>query len=422
MMKRSPLTAVQQEDMNDVAAKLRLALFETHRRHPAYPEPARSADEEYIRVLANVLGAPHPVPTSARVDRTGVGTVGSRPVCARFAVGHGYNPKRDSTTEDSLFNLPFLAGKEVHYGSVEAELMAFLAGVVHAEFLKVRKCKIWDEWVKEDGTIGPLYPAQWRGIGSMRERRGVDQLGTAVELLRTDPASRRMVVDSWQVVDLPFMALSPCHFAFQFVVEDGTHFGEPCERVSIVVSQRSCDVFLGLPFNIASYSLLLAIVCRLTGRRPGYVYMNLGDAHVYSNHLPAIRKYIEQYKELTAKPVYVPGPDQPIWTYENVCEDRSLPNYRVLPDVEQFLAKLEARQNTLSAPLRSVALTEIGFGHRALNRNGEDAGWCSNQGETWFAYSRVETDTRLGEARPYMNVLPEFAAMVGPKIPAPVAV
>ena len=195
-----------------------------------------------------------------QADRTGVGTLS--------VFGH-------QTRYDLAEGLPVVTTKRVHLKSVIAELLWFIAGETNARQLSARGATIWDEWADADGELGPVYGRQWRAWPT--ERGPVDQLARVVESIRSDPASRRHIVSAWNVGDLDKMALPPCHLLFQFHVAAG--------RLSCQVYQRSADVFLGVPFNIASYAILTHMVAHATGLEPGDLVHTLGDTHLYLNHL-----------------------------------------------------------------------------------------------------------------------------------------
>jgi thymidylate synthase len=196
-----------------------------------------------------------------RSDRTGTGTLAVFGHQMRFDLADGF---------------PLVTTKKLHVRSIVHELLWFLRGGTNVRWLNERGVTIWDEWADPDGELGPVYGAQWRSWESA-DGRTVDQIAGVVDAIRTDPHSRRLLVSAWNVGDLPRMALPPCHVLFQFHVADG--------RLSCQLYQRSADVFLGVPFNIASYALLTHLVAQVTGLRPGVFVHTLGDAHLYRNHL-----------------------------------------------------------------------------------------------------------------------------------------
>lgn len=195
-----------------------------------------------------------------RGDRTGTGT--------RSVFGH-------QMRFDLTAGFPLLTTKRVHTRSVFGELLWFLRGDTNIAWLHENRITIWDEWADENGNLGPIYGYQWRSWPTP-DGRHVDQLADVIESLRSNPESRRHVVSAWNVADVDAMALPPCHALFQFYVADG--------RLSCQLYQRSADVFLGVPFNIASYALLTHLVAQVTGLEVGEFIHTLGDAHIYHNH------------------------------------------------------------------------------------------------------------------------------------------
>ncbi|AHB49518.1 thymidylate synthase [Hyphomicrobium nitrativorans NL23] len=197
---------------------------------------------------------------AAKSDRTGTGT--------RAVFGH-------QMRFDLAEGFPLLTTKKLHVKSIIHELIWFLAGDTNIGYLKAHGVRIWDEWAREDGSLGPVYGKQWRSWMAP-DGRTIDQISEAVHTIKTDPDSRRIIVSAWNPADIPEMALAPCHCLFQFYVADG--------RLSCQLYQRSADVFLGAPFNIASYALLTMMVAQVTGLKPGDFVHTFGDAHLYVNH------------------------------------------------------------------------------------------------------------------------------------------
>ncbi len=212
---------------------------------------------QYLDLMQHVLehGA-------EKMDRTGTGTRSVFGYQMRFDLGQGF---------------PLITTKKLHLHSIIHELLWFLQGDTNISYLKQNKVRIWDEWADENGDLGPVYGAQWR---SWRAADGhvVDQIQQVVNDIKTSPDSRRLIVSAWNVGEIENMALPPCHAFFQFYVAEG--------RLSCQLYQRSADVFLGVPFNIASYALLLMMVAQVTGLEAGDFVHTLGDAHLYINHLP----------------------------------------------------------------------------------------------------------------------------------------
>jgi thymidylate synthase len=196
-----------------------------------------------------------------KTDRTGTGTLSVFGHQMRFDLAAGF---------------PLVTTKKVHLKSIIHELIWFLAGDTNTGYLKRHGVSIWDDWADENGDLGPVYGKQWRSWAAP-DGRTIDQITEVVETLKTRPDSRRMIVSAWNPADIPDMALAPCHCLFQFYVAD--------RRLSCQLYQRSADVFLGVPFNIASYALLTLMMAQVTGFAPGEFIHTFGDAHLYSNHL-----------------------------------------------------------------------------------------------------------------------------------------
>jgi thymidylate synthase len=196
-----------------------------------------------------------------KTDRTGTGTLSVFGHQMRFGLANGF---------------PLVTTKKLHVKSIIHELIWFLAGDTNTAYLTDHGVRIWDEWADEKGDLGPVYGKQWRSWAAP-DGRTIDQITEIVETLKTNPDSRRMIVSAWNPADVPDMALAPCHCLFQFYVADG--------RLSCQLYQRSADVFLGVPFNIASYALLTMMMAQVTGLKPGEFVHTFGDAHLYLNHL-----------------------------------------------------------------------------------------------------------------------------------------
>ncbi|GHV52379.1 thymidylate synthase [Bacteroidia bacterium] len=215
--------------------------------------------KQYLDLLEKVLGE-----GTAKEDRTGTGTLSIFGHQMRFNLEEGF---------------PLLTTKRLHLKSIIHELLWFLQGNTNVHYLQEHGVKIWNEWADEDGNLGHIYGYQWRSWPGYKGET-IDQVSEAVELIKRDPGSRRIIVSSWNVGDLGNMNLPPCHAFFQFYVAGG--------RLSLQMYQRSADIFLGVPFNIASYALLLQMMAQATGLRPGDFIHTLGDAHIYSNHLEQV--------------------------------------------------------------------------------------------------------------------------------------
>ena len=215
-------------------------------------------------------------------DRTGTGTRSVFGYQMRFDLGAGF---------------PLLTTKKLHLRSIIHELLWFLRGDTNIRYLKEHGVSIWDEWADAEGELGPVYGYQWRSWPAA-DGRHIDQIAQLLEQIRSNPDSRRLIVSAWNVADVDRMALAPCHALFQFYVQDG--------RLSCQLYQRSADVFIGVPFNIASYALLTLMVAQVTGLAPGEFVHTFGDAHLYSNHLGQARLQLE--REPLALPVMALNP------------------------------------------------------------------------------------------------------------------
>ena len=226
------------------------------------PPPARAdhPERQYLNLLADILET-----GVQRGDRTGTGTLGVFGRQMRFDLAQGF---------------PLLTTKKLHRKSIILELLWFLRGDTNVGWLQERGVSIWDEWADAQGELGPVYGKQWRSWAAP-DGRVIDQMANVVESLKTTPHSRRHIVSAWNPADVDDMALPPCHCLFQFFVAEG--------RLSCQLYQRSADVFLGVPFNIASYALLTHMVAQVTGLRVGDFVHTLGDAHLYLNHLEQAR-------------------------------------------------------------------------------------------------------------------------------------
>jgi len=216
--------------------------------------------KQYLDLLRHVLEHGKP-----KADRTGTGTL------AVF----GYQTRHDLSA-----GFPLVTTKKLHLKSIIHELLWFLRGETNVRSLQAAGVKIWDQWADPDGELGPIYGYQWRSWPAP-DGRHIDQITQLVEELRRDPDSRRLIVSAWNVADVPRMALAPCHTLFQFYAVEG--------RLSCQLYQRSADLFLGVPFNIASYALLTLMVARAVRLAPGEFVHTFGDAHIYTNHLDQVR-------------------------------------------------------------------------------------------------------------------------------------
>jgi thymidylate synthase len=238
-----------------------------------------SVVRQYLDLLSHVLED-----GTTKGDRTGTGTLSVFGHQMRFDLAQGF---------------PALTTKRLHMKSVVGELIWFLRGDTNVRWLQERGVKIWDEWADENGELGPVYGHQWRSWPTS-DGRSVDQIATVIESIRTNPDSRRHIVSAWNVADIENMALPPCHTMFQFYVANG--------RLSCQLYQRSADVFLGVPFNIASYALLTMMVAQVCELEPGEFVHTLGDAHLYVNHLDQAR--LQLTREPRALPQLRINPDR----------------------------------------------------------------------------------------------------------------
>ena len=221
--------------------------------------------QQYLDLVGHILDH-----GAEKADRTGTGTRSVFGYQMRFDLSAGF---------------PLLTTKKLHLRSIVYELLWFLAGDTNVRFLNENKVTIWDEWADSNGDLGPVYGYQWRSWPAAGGRH-IDQITEVIDQIRRNPDSRRHIVSAWNVGDLDKMALAPCHALFQFYVANG--------RLSCQLYQRSADVFLGVPFNIASYALLTMMVAQVCDLRPGDFVHTLGDAHLYNNHLEQARLQLER--------------------------------------------------------------------------------------------------------------------------------
>lgn len=224
--------------------------------------PMRMTMEQYHNLLRHIINN-----GVQKSDRTGVGTKSIFGYQMRFDLSLGF---------------PLMTTKKIHLKSIIHELLWFLTGNTNIKYLKDNGVSIWDEWADEAGNLGPVYGYQWRKFGQDESFEGVDQISDLIQTIRTNPFSRRLIVSAWNPVDIPKMALPPCHCLFQFNVRPNLE-GKP-EYLDCHLYQRSADVFLGVPFNIASYSLLLMMIAQVTGLKAGEFVHTFGDVHLYLNH------------------------------------------------------------------------------------------------------------------------------------------
>ncbi|MEI7024280.1 thymidylate synthase [Paenibacillus sp. y28] len=244
-------------------------------------------------------------------DRTGTGTISVFGRQLRFDLSQGF---------------PLVTTKKVHLKSIIYELLWFLRGDTNVKYLQDHGVSIWDEWADSEGNLGPVYGHQWRSW-SGSDGETIDQIKILLDQLRTNPDSRRLIVSAWNVADLPEMALAPCHCLFQFYVSNG--------KLSCQLYQRSADVFLGVPFNIASYALLTMMIAQAAGLQPGDFVHTFGDVHIYSNHIEQVK--LQLSREPKALPVMKLNPDvKDLFAFE--YEDFTLEGYDPHPRIKAEVA------------------------------------------------------------------------------------
>jgi len=244
-------------------------------------------------------------------DRTGTGTISVFGYQMRFDLQQGF---------------PVVTTKKLHLKSIIHELLWFLSGDTNIKYLKENGVKIWDEWADAEGNLGPVYGYQWRSWPTP-DGSHIDQIGQVVNQLKNNPDSRRMIVSAWNVADVNKMALPPCHCLFQFYVADG--------KLSCQLYQRSADIFLGVPFNIASYALLTLMLAQVCNLEPGDFIHTLGDAHIYNNHLEQAN--LQLGREPKTLPVMKINPEvKDIFSFK--FEDFTLENYDPMPHIKAQVA------------------------------------------------------------------------------------
>jgi len=263
-------------------------------------------DDQYLALLRDVLEN-----GSHRDDRTGVGARSVFGRQLRFDLAEGF---------------PLLTTKKLHTKSIVAELIWFLRGDTNVQWLQQQGVSIWDEWADANGDLGPVYGKQWRSWAAP-DGRVIDQISGVIESLKTMPYSRRHIVSAWNPADVDNMALPPCHCLFQFYVADG--------KLSCQLYQRSADVFLGVPFNIASYALLTHMIAQVTGLAPGEFVHTFGDAHLYSNHVDQAREQLAR-DPLPLPVINLNGAKRDVFAF--LPEDVSFVGYRAHPSIKAPIA------------------------------------------------------------------------------------
>lgn len=263
--------------------------------------------KQYLDLLRHIMDD-----GTDRGDRTGTGT--------RSVFGHQMRFNLDD-------GFPLLTTKKLHLRSIIYELLWFLRGDTNVRYLQENGVRIWNEWADSNGDLGPVYGHQWR---SWPDGKGgtIDQISQVVEQIRNNPESRRLIVSAWNVAEVADMALPPCHLLFQFYVTG--------DRLSLQLYQRSADTFLGVPFNIASYALLLMMVAQVTGLKPGEFIHTIGDAHIYSNHFDQVREQLSRAPRQL--PEMVLNPDvKDIFGFR--YEDFTLTGYDPMPNIKGTVSK-----------------------------------------------------------------------------------
>jgi len=248
---------------------------------------------------------------ATKTDRTGTGTVSVFGYQMRFDLNQGF---------------PLLTTKKLHLKSIIHELIWFLAGSTNIKYLKDNGVSIWDEWADQDGNLGPVYGSQWRSWPAP-DGTHIEQISQLIDQIKTNPDSRRLIVSAWNVADIPQMKLPPCHALFQFYVADG--------RLSCQLYQRSADIFLGVPFNIASYALLTHMVAQQTGLDVGDFIWTGGDCHLYANHMEQVEQQLSRPTFTLPKLIIKRKPDS-IFDYR--FEDFEITDYQFHPHIKAPVA------------------------------------------------------------------------------------
>ncbi len=258
--------------------------------------------KQYLELLDYVLQN-----GTLKADRTGTGTKSVFGYQMRFDLEKGF---------------PVLTTKKLHLRSIIYELLWFLQGDTNISYLKENNVRIWNEWADENGELGPIYGYQWRSWPA-RDGKHIDQIGQILESLKNNPNSRRHIVSAWNVGEIENMALPPCHILFQFYVANG--------KLSCQLYQRSADIFLGVPFNIASYALLTMMVAQICGLKPGEFIHTLGDAHIYLNHIDQVKLQLSR-STMDLPRMKINPQEQSIFDFK--YEDFELVNYLAHPSIK----------------------------------------------------------------------------------------
>lgn len=262
--------------------------------------------QQYLDLLKHILAN-----GVQKHDRTGTGTISCFGYQMRFDLQQGF---------------PLVTTKKVHTKSIIHELLWFLKGETNIQYLKENKVSIWDEWANENGELGPVYGKQWRNWEG-KDGKVVDQVTDLIKQIKSNPDSRRLIVSAWNVTDLPAMALMPCHTLFQFYVANG--------KLSCQLYQRSADVFLGVPFNIASYALLTIMIAQVCDLQPGEFIHTFGDVHIYNNHIEQVNLQLSR----TPYPLPTMKLNPAIKNiFDFTFEDFTLENYQSHPAIKAPVA------------------------------------------------------------------------------------
>lgn len=260
----------------------------------------------YLELLQHILDK-----GTRKQDRTGTGTISTFGYQMRFDLQKGF---------------PLVTTKKLHLRSIIYELLWFLKGDTNIKYLNDHKVRIWNEWADENGDLGPVYGHQWRSWGAPNGKH-IDQISEIIDQIKNNPDSRRIIVSAWNVADIPQMALAPCHAIFQFYVADG--------KLSLQLYQRSADVFLGVPFNIASYCLLLHMVAQVCNLKVGEFIHTFGDVHIYNNHIDQVN--LQLTREPRTLPTLKLNPDRKdIFSFQ--YEDFSIDGYDPHPHIKAEVA------------------------------------------------------------------------------------
>ena len=262
--------------------------------------------KQYLDLMQHVMNT-----GAQKHDRTGTGTISVFGYQMRFNLQEGF---------------PMVTTKKLHLKSIIHELIWFLSGETNIKYLKDNNVKIWDEWADEDGNLGPVYGSQWRSWPTP-DGGHIDQISNIIDTIKKNPDSRRIIVSAWNVAEIDSMALPPCHAFFQFYVADG--------KLSCQLYQRSADIFLGVPFNIASYALLTMMVAQVCGLQYGDFIHTLGDAHLYNNHIEQAK--LQLSRDARPLPVMEINPDvKDIFSFK--FEDFNLKGYEPHPHIKAAVA------------------------------------------------------------------------------------